>query len=560
MKKAAKFIDNLFYVLAVINIATILLIPAIQANHLVWTLNFIYTFSSILLLLVRVVLELIENRMSATVFRKTSADLLFILSGLFFLRHSFKFFQFYLLVRQMILIAKSSTELSFKNKNFKTLFKYPTLWIILSFFFAIIFGSFVLMLPGMTPEGQIVDYLDTLFTSTSAICVTGLTVVDTSSSYTIFGQMIILLLIQIGGLGIMTISSGLALILGQKFSLRSEAFMQNVFGQNQIINFVQLIKNIIIFTFTLEFIGFIILLFPLYQEYNNMEKTVYSAIFHSVSAFCNAGFSIFPDNLVRFQSNIMVNFTVCFLIITGGLGFVVIDDTKNLFRFKGKFSNLRLHTKVVLMTTLFLLIFGTLAFFILEYNNTLRHMNLFDRLMTSFFQSTTTRTAGFNTIDFSAINKSTGLITIILMYIGASPGSTGGGIKTTTFAVIFLAVVAILKGSRDVTAYNRKIPDKTIINVLALLVVSFAFIMTIFVIMLTIEPFSFEKIAFEVFSAFGTVGLSMGITPYLSGLGKMLIIILMFVGRVGALSFIYAFAETVLPLKYAVPQENIDIG
>lgn len=560
MKNIAKLIDNLFYVMAVINIASILLLPSNNTDVFIWNLNFFYTFGSIILLLSRIVIDFSINRLGGLVFRKTSVDLLFVLSGLFFLRYSFKFFQFYILMRQMILLVRYSTENRFRSKNLKTIFKYPTLWIILSFFFAIIFGSFALMLPGMAGDGKTVNYIDALFTSTSAICVTGLTVIDTASSYSIFGQMIILFLIQIGGLGIMTISSALALVLGQKFSLRSEALMQNVLGQNQVLNFSQLVKNIIVFTFTIEFIGFILLLIPFYQEFHNIEKTVYFAFFHAVSAFCNAGFALFSDNFIRFQSNFLLNITISFLIIFGGLGFAVIDDTRHLFRFKNKFNGLKLHSKIVIMTTMSLIIFGTLAFLILEYTNTMRHLNLFDRILTSFFQSVTTRTAGFNTIDFSAINKSTCLITILLMYIGASPGSTGGGIKTTTFAVVFLAVVSILKGSRDVTVYNRKIPDKTIINVLALIVVSIGLITLFLTLLMIVEPFSFEKIAFEAFSAFGTVGLSMGITPFLSGLGKLLIIFLMFIGRVGPLSFIYAFAESVLPLKFAVPQENIDIG
>lgn len=452
------------------------------------------------------------------------------------------------------------TNKKLENDHLKNLFKYPALWIIISFFTAIITGSFALMLPGMTNNGISLSYIDALFTSTSAICVTGLNVVDTITYYSVYGQLVIIFLIQIGGLGIMTISSALAMAIGQKFSLRSGALMQNVLASNPTVDFSQLIKNIIIFTFSFEFVGSLLLTIPFYKHYGNLFEAYYSAVFHAVSAFCNAGFALFSDNLMSFHSDVIVNLTVCGLIIAGGIGFFVIDDSKKLFKRKSKFSHLRLHSKVVLVTTFFLLAFGTIIFFFTEFNNTMKDMSFIDRLLASFFQSTTTRTAGFNTIDMSRITYPTTLVCILLMYIGASPGSTGGGIKTTTFAIIMLSVISIMKGSRDVTLFNRKISDELMMKVLALLALSIIFIIIIVFFLMIIEPFSFEKILFEAISAFGTVGLSMGITGYLSNFGKLLIISLMFIGRVGPLTFIFAFAENVTPLKYAVPQENIDIG
>ncbi len=559
MKRLLSIIDISFFFVAVFNLLLILIVPS-NTDEFSWRVNYLYTFSTVFLLLLRSLLILWDNRFSTESFRRLSIDLFFVLIGLFSLRFSLKFFQFYILIRESLIVFQKATNRSIERDQFNSLFKYPTLWIILSFFGAIILGSFALVLPGMTNKGFSVNYIDALFTSTSAICVTGLTVVDTGTFFSPYGQMVILMLIQIGGLGIMTISSALALAIGQKFSLRSGVLMQNVLSQSNLISFSQLIKNIIIFTLTFELAGALLLIYPFYTELGNIFQAICYAVFHSVSAFCNAGFALFPDNFIRFRANPVLNLTICTLIIVGGIGFAVIDDSKKIFKRNGRFSHLKLHSKIVLITTLFLLISGTILFFISEYNHTMKHFHFFERVLASFFQSTTTRTAGYNTIDFSRISYATVLVSIILMYIGASPGSTGGGIKTPTLAIIVLSVISIMKGSRDVTVFNRRFSDEIMMKVLALIALSLFFVLSIVFILLMIEPFSFEKILFESFSAFGTVGLSMGITSFLSSIGKLLIIILMFIGRVGALTFIFAFAENVLPLKYAVPQENVDIG
>ncbi|HPM01684.1 MAG: potassium transporter Trk [Candidatus Cloacimonetes bacterium] len=559
MKRLIALIDLSFFFIAVFNLLLILIIPS-NTDEFSWRINYIYTFTTVILLLVRSLLVLIREKFSTNAFRRISIDLFFILTGLFSIRFSLKLFQFYVLIREILIVFQKVTNEKLEKDYFNNLFKYPTLWIILSFFGAIILGSFALILPGMTNKGYYLNYIDALFTSTSAICVTGLTVTDTGTSFSVYGQLVILTLIQIGGLGIMTISSALALAIGQKFSLRSGALMQNVLSQGNLTSFTQLIKNIIIFTFTFEIMGALLLIYPLYNRLGNMFQAVYYAIFHSVSAFCNAGFALFPDSFVQFRTNPLLNLTICMLIVCGGLGFAVIDDSKKLFKRNTHFSHLKLHSKIVLTTTFFLLLAGTFLFFVSEYNYTMKSFHFFDKLLSSFFQSTTTRTAGFNTIDFSKISYASVLISIILMYIGASPGSTGGGIKTPTLAIIILSVVSIIKGKRDVTVFNRRFSDEIMMKVLALIALSLFFVMSIVFILLLIEPFSFEKILFESFSAFGTVGLSMGITSFLSNFGKLLIIILMFIGRVGPLTFIFLFAENVLPLKYAVPQENVDIG
>ncbi len=559
MKKLFQAFDIAFFFIAIFNILLILLIPS-NTDELSWKINYIYTFTTAILLLLRTLVSLIVNHFTSESFRRISIDLFFILSGIFMLRYSLKYFQFYIFIRETILVLQKLTTRQIEKDYFNHLFKYPTLWIILSFFGTIILGSFALILPGMTHFNHSISYIDALFTSTSAVCVTGLTVFDTNSQFTLYGQIVILMLIQIGGLGIMTISSALAMAIGQKFSLRSGALMQNVLSQNNPINFSHLIKNIILFTFAFEFIGACFLMIPMMNEFNDFFQAAYYSVFHSISAFCNAGFSLFSDGFMRFHANLMLNFTICGLIIFGGIGFSVIDDCKKLFQKNFRFSHLRLHSKVVLTTTFALLIFGTISFFISEYTHTMKHLNFFEKLMASFFQSTTTRTAGFNTIDFSKIAYPTVLISILLMYIGASPGSTGGGIKTPTLAIILMSVIAIIKGSRDLTIFNRRFPDSVMMKVLALIALSLFFIFTIVIFLMMIEPFSFEKILFEAFSAFGTVGLSMGITPFLSQVGKLLIILLMFIGRVGPLTFIFIFAENVIPLKYAVPQENVDIG
>jgi len=446
-----------------------------------------------------------------------------------------------------------------KGKFFEHISDSPAVLVLLSFLFVICVGTLLLMLPISTVDGESTSFLGAFFTSTSATCVTGLIVYDTGSHFTFLGQLIILFLIQIGGLGIMTISSAFAIMLGQKLSLKSENMMQSVVGESNKVNMINLVKNIVIVTLVFEFLGVLQMYLTFYKLYPNL-KAIYFSIFHSVSAFCNAGFCLYEDSLVGFHANSNINFIITFLIIIGGIGFPVIADlTKNIFK-KRTIKRLSLHTKIVISATFFLIILGMVGFYIAEYNNEMKDFSFSERIYASCFQSVTTRTAGFNTIDNANLAKSSSFLSIILMFIGASPGSTGGGIKTTAFIVVIVSVFAMFRGNRDVNIFKRRVSDEIIRRVMALVAISISFVAFMLFLLLLIEPFSFEKIIFEAVSAFGTVGLSRGITAFLSNYGKIIIILLMFLGRVGPLTLIYAISERSEKSTFKFVEEKISIG
>ncbi len=516
---------------------------------------------SAILLYVDVILALINRENLLNNFIFYLIDLVFI-ATLVLMKGTENFFQFYLLGRQSVLVIKHLFSQSTKTTSLiNDLAKNPPIFLMLSFILTIFVGTLLLLLPQATnPQSGETSLLGALFTATSATCVTGLIVYDTGTHFTLFGQLIILLLIQIGGLGIMTISSALALIMGQKLSVRSESLIQNVVGESNKVDMIALVKNILLMTVFFEILGSLYLFFTFRGFHWDSSKSVYHAVFHSVSAFCNAGFSLYPDSLMEFKTNFNINFVITTLIILGGIGFPVINNIKNNFKRKFKFSRLTLHTKVVLITTLILIILGTVAFFFSEYNGLMNGYSLKDRIYASYFQSVTTRTAGFNTIDTARLSKASVFMSIILMFIGASPGSTGGGIKTTTFAIIVLSVLALISGNRDVNVFRKKIDEDTIKRVMALISISIFILSVLIFILLITEKFSFDQVIFEAFSAFGTVGLSMGITAKLTGIGKLIIIILMYMGRVGPLTLIFALSERNPKINYQYIEEKINIG
>jgi len=329
-------------------------------------------------------------------------------------------------------------------------------------------------------------------------------------------------------------------------------------GTNRV-NILQLLKNIVLVTFVLELIGALLLFFR-FQSGNSLNRAVYLSLFHSVSAFCNAGFSLFSDNLAGYRDNLLVSITIPLLIILGGLGFTVnIDLFRYLFK-RDNVNKLSLHTKIVLVTTAFLILGGMIAFFVMEYYGTMNGFGIHQRLLSSFFQSVTTRTAGFNSLDFGAMGKGVLLVSMILMFIGASPGSTGGGIKTTTFSVMGLTLLSLLQGRKDISVFGRRIPAGNSREASGLIFISAGIVFFIVMILMQIEPFSFDKIMFEALSAFGTVGLSTGITSGLSAMGRILITILMYVGRIGPLTMIYAFAIRSHKTNINYAEETIAIG
>lgn len=435
----------------------------------------------------------------------------------------------------------------------------PSRVLVIGFISVILLGAFLLTLPQATQDGTGLHFLDAVFTSTSAVCVTGLVVVDTETTFSLFGELVILLLIQVGGLGFMTFATLFAIILGKKITLKERLVLQESLNQVSLAGIVRLAKSIILISFTIETLGALIL--TLRWSFDlGWGKAVYHGIFHSVSAFNNAGFDLFGDfsSLTAYSGDTITNITIMILIFLGGLGFAVLASIYN-YR-ERKFT---LHTRIVLQVSGILILLGTGIIFMLEYTNplTLGPLSWKGKFLAALFQAVTTRTAGFNTINLTDMNETTLLFMIILMFIGASPGSTGGGIKTTTFIAIILSVLSTFRRQDYVVVGGRTLPNSIIRKALAItLTAAFLIIFLTFILSITEEANLFPLL-FEVTSAFGTVGLSLGVTLSLSAFGKVIIILTMFTGRVGLLTLIYFLAKankSVVHIKY--PDEQILIG
>jgi len=433
--------------------------------------------------------------------------------------------------------------------------KRPALVLVLSFAFVILLGTFLLSLPISTPENNPISLIDALFTATSATCVTGLIIRSTPQGFTTFGKIVILALIQIGGLGIMTFSIALILTLGKKISRSQENILLEALSEENIRSAKKLTNFLLIFTFGMEILGGILLFFG-FKKYFSASSALKYAFFHSVSAFCNAGFSLFDKSLMPFYNNSYILSVFSILIILGGIGFVVLMDFYN--RLKSA-TRLKVHTRIALTTTFLLLLGGTAIFYIAEKNNLLSSMPNNIKWINSFFASVTARTAGFNSLDTSNYSSLSKLLTMFLMFIGASPGGTGGGIKTVTFAIILLISLSHLKQKNEVTVFKRSIPGFFLMRAVTIFFYAMLLILISSGILYAIEPYPFENILFEVFSAFGTVGLSTGITPHLSNTSKVVISILMFMGRLGPLTIALA-AVKFKPEKISYASEKIILG
>jgi len=430
--------------------------------------------------------------------------------------------------------------------------------LIFGFLVAIFIGVILLKMPFSLKENQNITVLDSLFTIVSAICVTGLSVVDISQVFTSTGQLIILFFIQLGGLGVMTVSIIVFLLVGKKMSFETRELLKEERNSNSNGGITNFIKNLLLTVSLIEILGASILAYG-FSKYYPLKKSIFYGLFHSVSAFCNAGFSLFTNSLEDFRYDNLISLTVSFLIILGGIGFVTVNS---LFIIKKKkLKNLSLTSKFALLITFFLLTFGTMLFLVFEYNNssTLKGMNFVDKILNSFFQSVTLRTAGFNTVPLENIKPATVFISYIFMFIGASPGSTGGGIKTTTFGILIFYAFGVLKRKEYVEVFKRRIDWELINKALAIVVISILYIAVIITILLSIENFSTDRVIYEVISAFSTTGLSMGITASLGIISKFLIIITMFIGRLGPMTVALAFTNNKKSsVKY--PKEDILIG
>lgn len=424
-----------------------------------------------------------------------------------------------------------------------------------SFAIAILVGSLLLSIPAASAHGRL-SYIDALFTSTSAVCVTGLIVKDTGKDFTLFGQSIILLLLQLGGLGIMTFSSIILLLTGRGVSIVSRTTLQQSFLPTGIRDFKTFLKDILIYTFSFEILGALIL-FPRFSTRFTPLYSAFVSIFHSISAFCNAGFSTFSDSLMSWKGDIVVNLTMMSLIVLGGAGFFVFWDLKE--RIRGKRKRISLHTKIVAVTTITLIVTCSILIFLLEANKSFASLSLKEKILASLFQAITPRTAGFNTVDISSLSLPTLLLIMVLMFIGASPGSTGGGVKTTTAFLGFLSLRRIITRRKQVQIFSRGIKDEVMERALVLLLFFLSFHFSATFLLAITEKFSYVQIAFEEMSAMGTVGLSMGITPSLSPLGKIIIIISMYFGRVGPLTILTSLIRRSRG-RFFLPYENVMIG
>jgi len=438
----------------------------------------------------------------------------------------------------------------------------PTQMIVLGFLIVIIIGSILLSLPISSVNEGSVLYVDALFTATSAVAVTGLVVVDTGTYWSFFGQAVILALIQIGGLGFMTMVTMFAMLIGKKISLKERLLIQTSLNQNELSGVVRLTKYIIIGTFVIETVGALLLSIRYIPELG-VRQGIWNSVFHSISAFCNAGFDIMGGgrSLTPFVEDPLVNLTVWTLIILGGLGFTVIID---VLYHRNNYRKWSLHSKLVLTMTSSLLLIGFILFLLLEWQNvnTLGDLTISGKLMGGFFQSVTTRTAGFNTIDTASLTDASKFLTIVLMFIGGSPASTAGGIKTVTFGVILFTIISQIRGKNDTEVFRKRIPKIIIDRALTIMVIAISLVITITIILTISESGNnFLDILFETTSAFGTVGLSLGITPSLSVFGRLVITALMFTGRVGPFTVAIALASSRTDnsgIRY--PEDKVIIG
>ena len=435
----------------------------------------------------------------------------------------------------------------------------PAQTLAIGFMSLILFGALLLSLPQMVLDPSKISMIDALFTATSASTVTGLVVAPISEFYQPTGTWVILLLIQLGGLGIMTFGVLFSLLSKQRMRLNDAVALQGVLETESIGTVRKEIQRIFLLTLTIEALGTLFFWIFLPAE---ADSPLFSAAFHSISAFCNAGFSLFPSNMEGYVGNLPVNLTIAALVIVGGVGFPVLSNLGNYPLFKKDRTAWRLtfHSKMVLSVSAGLLVVGTIGIYILEFSRTLGPLSWYEKWVSAFFHAVTARTAGFNSLNLGQFSDATLFLMMLLMWIGGSPASTAGGIKTTTFGVMLATLGAMLRGRKDVSLFKRGISSPTVQKSLAIGFTSFSLLALFLLLLLYTEDASFKALMFESVSAFNTVGLSTGITSKLSSMGKMIIILTMFVGRIGPLTLAFSLAERVSKGKYSYPEERVIIG
>ena len=436
----------------------------------------------------------------------------------------------------------------------------PVQILALGFALVIFTGAVLLTLPISSADGTSTNFIDSLFTSTSAVCVTGLVTVDTGTHWNYFGKTVIMFLIEIGGLGFMSFATLFALLLGKKITLKERLVLQEAMNTFNIQGLVKMAKYVLAFTFSVQIIGALLLSTQFIPDYG-LGKGIYFSIFHAVSGFCNAGFDLIGNfsSLTSYAENPVIILTIASLIAIGGLGFSVWLE---IYNYRG-LKKLSLHARVAILMTISLIVGGAILMFLFEFNNpgTMKNMSFKGKILSSIFASVTPRTAGFNSISTADMSMAGRFLTIILMFIGGSPGSTAGGIKTTTAAILLMTIVSIIKGREDTEISKRKIPKDLVYKAFALSTLALTLVIGVTMILsITEVGASFEYILYEVTSAFGTVGITLGLTTKLSFIGKILIILTMYCGRVGPMTVILALANKKGKSSIKYPEDKILVG
>ena len=569
------------YVIVFLGIFNLILEYSYFENNFITILISILDFIILFFYLLDLIISFIKAEKKKSFLKKNSFDFLLIL-----------FFFIFFLYNQFIHLVMSSTQLKSLSLNFiilrniylifkilgrikkfnvfiKNISNHPAQVIISSFLIVIIIGAFLLNMPFAAADNIHIGFINSLFTSTSAVCVTGLTVVDTATRFSVYGQAIIMILIQIGGLGIMILSFFSAFLLGKKISLEDKMLLSYMLDEKDVKSLSKTIFSIVLATFIIEIIGALILYTKFHSLFGFNLKSLFYSFFHSISAFCNAGFALFSDNLVSFKSDGLFTITIALLIILGGIGFAVLGNLSRFFKnlIKRKLLQQRLeivklsvNTKAVLIITALLLVGGMFFIYGLEHQNSLLNFDLKTEYLSAFFQSTTLRTAGFNTIDFASLTIPTYLVMLLFMFIGGASGSTAGGIKVNTISVVYAYFKALFKGKSEVSLFQKSILKDTVNKAFLIIILMLSTIFAGVFLLSLVEKKPFMHLLFETVSAIGTVGLSTGITPDLTNASKFVIIVLMFIGRLGPLTIVAALTKKKKSYEIKYPEANINIG
>lgn len=437
----------------------------------------------------------------------------------------------------------------------------PAQVIVTYYFIAIAVSVILLSLPGVHKPGVHVDFIDSLFTAVSAVSVTGLTSISISETYSVFGYVMLILILQLGGIGIMSLGTFIWLISGKKIGLRERQLIMVDHNQPTLSGVVHLIREIVKILLLIQLIGAILLTMYFTQYYDSFKQAFIHGVFTSVSATTNAGFDITGNSLVPYHHDYFIQIITSFLIIFGAIGFPVLIEVKEFLTNKNKNFRFSLFTKLTTITYGILLVFGAVMIFVLEMFHSFKGMPWHEKFFTALFHSVSTRSAGLTTFDVTLFNEGTNFLMSILMFIGASPSSVGGGIRTTTFAIAILFLINFSRGKDNIQVFNREVHLIDVFRAFAVIIVAIAMVIAATILLTVSEPdIPITKLIFEITSAFGTCGMSLGITGDLSDVGKVIIMVLMFIGRVGLISFLFTLGGKVNKTKYRYPKERVIIG